>query len=184
MISTTRVVFRSFLIAVVLAVCICPLHLRAQEASSACQIGEASPLASIFMAAAGPAHPSKPINPKILCGGAGQTCCIGGQCGSGLICNSSGYCRACGGSGNLCCADGTCSEGLTCTNGRCAAPPPPPCGDDNQACCRDGSCNRADLACDPSTNKCIPCGHLYDYCCPYIPSCYEGSCQVPGVCKP
>jgi hypothetical protein len=177
-----RSALRSFLILVALAVCLCPLHLRAQETSAACKIGEAAPLAGLFMAAAGPAHPSKPINPKILCGGVGQTCCIGGQCNDGLTCNANGYCRACGGSGNLCCAGNTCSEGLTCTNGRCAAPPA--CGGFNQTCCSGGSCNRIDLACDLSTNQCIPCGYYFTYCCPYIPSCYEGSCQVPGVCKP
>ena len=73
MLSTARAVFRPFLIVIVLAVCVCPLHLRAQETSSGCQIGEAAPLAGLFMAAAGPAQPSRRINPKILCGGAGQT---------------------------------------------------------------------------------------------------------------
>jgi hypothetical protein len=184
MLSTARAVFRPFLIAIVLAVCVCPLHLRAQETSSACQIGEAAPLAGLFMAAAGPAQPSRRINPKILCGGAGQTCCIGGQCGSGLICNSSGYCRACGGSGNLCCADGTCSEGLTCTNGRCAAPPPPPCGGVDQACCAGATCNTLGLACNLIINQCQPCGYYGTYCCPYTPTCFEGSCQGQGICLP
>jgi hypothetical protein len=181
MISTARVVFRSFLIAAVLAVCLCPLHLRAQETSAACQAGEASPLAGIFMAAAGPAHPSKPVNPKILCGGAGQTCCIGGQCGSGLVCSSTGYCRTCGGSGNLCCADGSCSAGLVCTNGRCSAPA---CGGANQPCCGGGTCNRIDLACNPSNNTCTPCGYYGLYCCPTTPSCFEGTCKIPGTCQP
>jgi hypothetical protein len=176
---------RCFLIAAVLAVCLSPLHLRAQEASSACQIGEAAPLAGLFLAAAGPVQPSKRINPKILCGGAGQTCCVGGTCNSGLACNANGFCRACGDEGNICCTSHPkCASGLACTNGRCAAPTPPPCGGVNQACCSGGTCNTLGLACNLTNNQCQPCGYYGTYCCPYTPTCFEGSCQVPGVCKP
>lgn len=177
-----RSALRSCLILAVLAVCLCPLHLQAQETSAACQVGEASPLAGIFMAAASPAQPSKPIDPKIgLCGGAGQTCCSGRQCNqAGYACNANNICRVCGGSGNICCSDGSCSAGLACTGGRCAS-----CGGVNQPCCASGQqCNQAGLACNPTNNTCTPCGYYGTYCCPYFPQCSEGTCQVPGICQP
>ena len=110
------------------------------------------------------------------CGAAGQRCC-NGTCNTGLACNANNICRTCGGNGDICCAGNTCGAGLACKGGRCE-----PCGGQNQPCC--GSvCNSAGLACDFTTNTCRVCGFLGTYCCPYAPQCSEGSCKTPGICQ-
>ncbi len=184
MISTARASFRLFLILALLASCAFTLRLQAQSPSDPCRIGDAAPVASFMAAGFQAKSPAQPVA-AILCGAAGQTCCVGGTCNSGLACNSNDVCRACGGDGNICCTTKPkCATGLTCTNGRCAAPPPPPCGGVNQACCPGNACNTIGLACNLAIQQCQPCGYYGTYCCPYMPTCLEGSCQVPGVCQP
>jgi hypothetical protein len=176
-----RTAFRLFLIAALLASCLFTLDVQAQTATAPCDPSWAPTLAT---ADAGRSHPQPPVElAAFLCGAAGQPCCVNRLCGSGLACNTNNICRTCGSAGNICCAGNSCSSGLTCTGGRCAAPPPPPCGGYNQTCCSGGACG-AGLACDPGHNQCIPCGFYNTYCCPYIPECSEGSCQIPGICKP
>jgi hypothetical protein len=123
-----RSALRCFLIAVLFVVCLSTLHLRAQEPSGPSKIDEAAPLA-LFLASIS-AQPAKPINPKVLCGGAGQTCCAGGACNAGLACNANNICRTCGGNGNICCPGNTCATGLACAGGRCS-----PCGYYGLYCC-------------------------------------------------
>ncbi len=55
------------------------------------------------------------------CGAAGQSCCAGSVCATGLACNA-GVCAApvaCGGAGQACCTGNACSAGLTCSSGVC-----------------------------------------------------------------
>src|SRR5881227_1686293 len=172
------------------------LRAVAQTPSAPCETASPEPLfalgspaAPVFQAAA------------ILCGAAGQTCCVGSTCNSGLVCNSSGICRTpcgaagqrcctnqvcdaglacnasglcrtCGGNGNICCSGNTCSSGLVCSGGRCG----PPCGGAFQACCPTTGCGPG-LTCSFGTNTCAPCGLPGDLCCPGN-FCNVGTCDT------
>lgn len=55
------------------------------------------------------------------CGAAGQSCCAGSVCATGLACNA-GVCAApvaCGAAGQACCTGNACGAGLTCNAGVC-----------------------------------------------------------------
>lgn len=57
------------------------------------------------------------------CGAAGQSCCAGSVCATGLACNA-GVCAApvaCGAAGQACCVGNVCNGGLACNGGACAA---------------------------------------------------------------
>ena len=108
------------------------------------------------------------------CGGAGQPCCPGNDCGGGCCVNggcasagttcpalggtcSAGSCGTCGGAGQACCPGGGLIGGGQCTatsvaclNGRCAA-----CGGAGEPCC-GGVCTEAGLAC--RGGSCAQCG--------------------------
>jgi hypothetical protein len=194
--------FRRLLLVALLASCLFALSLQAQTASPPCENAPVpdfsvdapaqSPiqLAAIPCGAAGQiCCPGSYCNSglacnsngicRVPCGAAGQRCCTNQTCNAGLACNSSSICRTCGGNGDICCSGNSCSSGLTCTGGRCS----PPCGGAYQACCSGGGCG-AGLACAFAQNQCLPCGFLGEYCCPGIPQCSEGTCKVPGTCQP
>lgn len=58
-----------------------------------------------------------PTDSGITCGAAGEPCCAGSTCGSGLVCRQGG-CQPCGANGEVCCPGGVCNGG-TCRQNTC-----------------------------------------------------------------
>src|SRR5439155_1241573 len=131
------------------------------------------------------------------CGSAGQQCCLGNSCQTGLDCagavgNNRGICTPCGGDGQQCCggANGTCAAGLGCDN-----PPgigmPSTCkafGAVGAACCGGAVCQMGGI-CIGSVNgmggMCQHCGAMGERCCGGVNApntCVAGlSCQGQGA---
>jgi len=76
------------------------------------------------------------------CGAAGQACCPGRVCGSGLGCSAALLCGGCGGRGQPCCWSGPgalCGSGFTCRGSGLSATCE--CGNPGEECCGGLVCN-------------------------------------------
>lgn len=73
------------------------------------------------------------------CGGAGEMCCTGSTCGSGLFCDETVCAPNCGDPGEACCNGTLCSLGLECRNATCTAPMTPDSGADAGPVCPTGT---------------------------------------------